>query len=206
MKIRHNLLLSLSSACLIVMGSQMGSAQMPHTQSNSMTAGSNAIAGLVPATVELNNTLDARKEQAGAAFETTLKSTVHLKDGTKLPKGTLLEGKVAATEEKTSGSSQLALVFTDAKLKSGKDVPIQATIVGLADPIEGTDSNSSNDGPISWDGTTTQFDVSGAIGNVELHSKIGGENSGMLIASGKSDFRLIPRSRMSLALGDKSAN
>jgi hypothetical protein len=206
MKIRNSLIIPLSSACLILVGAQLSGAQVPGAGNDSAAADSHVTAGLVPAEVELNKTLDARKDQPGAAFEATLKSTVHLKDGTELPKGTLLEGKVTAADAKSKGAAQLALDFTDAKLKGGKVIPIQATIVGLADPIIGTDSDSAYDGPTQWNGSTTQFDLTGALNNVDLHSAIGGENSGTLVASGKGSLKLSSGSRLSLALGEKSAN
>jgi hypothetical protein len=206
MKTRSSLLLSFLSACLVLVGAQFGGAQGPNTGTESAAADSHATAGLVPAEVELNKTLEARKDQPGAAFEATLKSTVHLKDGTELPRGTVLVGKVTAPNGKSAGASQLALVFTDAKLKGGKDVPIQATIVGLADPVVGTDSNAAYDGPAPWNGSSMQFDMSGALNNVDLHSAIGSDNSGTLVASGKGGLKLSAGSRISLALGDKGAN
>ncbi len=206
MKIRNSLMISLSSACLILVGTQPSGAQDSGAGIDSTAAVSHVTAGLVPAEVELNNTLDARKDQPGAAFEATLKSTVHLKDGTELPKGAVLEGKVAAADANSKGGSQLSLVFTDAKLKGGKVIPIQATIVGLADPIVVTDSNSAYDGPAAWNGNSTQIDLTGALNNVDLHSTIGGENSGTLVSPGKGSLKLSSGIRLSLALGEKSAN
>ena len=196
MKFRNNVILSVSSVCLILLGAQFGSAQ----------DSSQSTANLVPAEVWLTKSLDARKDQPGASFEARLKSTVHLKNGTELPQGTLLEGTVVADQSKSAGASQLALRFTNAKLKGGKLVPIEATIVGLAEPALGTDSNSSYDGPTPWNGTTTLFDMTGALNNIDLHSKIGADNSGTLVASGKSALKLSSGSRLSLALGDKSSN
>jgi len=206
MRIQNSLIISLSSACLVLVGAQLSGAQGPSASADTTTAGSHITAGLVPAEVELNKALDARKDQPGAAFEATLKTTVHLKDGTELPKGTTLEGKVAPADAKNDGASQLALVFTDAKLKGGKDIPIQATIVGLADPIVGTDTNSAYDGPAAWNGTSTQIDLTGALDNVDLHSTIGSESSGTLVTPGKGNLKLSAGSRMSLALGTKSSN
>jgi hypothetical protein len=203
MKIRNRVILSLSSACLILVGGQLSGAQGPTAANDSAAADSHVTAGLVPAEVALTKTLDARNDQPGATFEARLKSTVHLKDGTELPRGTLLEGKVAAPDAKDAKSSQLSLVFTDAKLKGGKDVPTLATFVGLADPELGTDPNASYDGPAAWNGTTTQIDLTGALNNVDLHSTIGGESSGTLVASGKGNVKLSSGVRISLALGEK---
>lgn len=205
MKARNSMTLSISSACLILASAQLSGAQGPGTGTNPATADSHVGAGLVQAEVTLTNTLDARKDQPGATFETRLKSTVHLKDGTELPIGTLLEGKVATPDAQDAKTSQLTLVFTDAKLKSGKDVPIQATIVGLADPAYGTDLSATYDGPAAWNGTAMQIDLTGALNNVDLHSTIGSDNSGTLKASGKGNIKLSSGVRLSLAIGEKNA-
>jgi hypothetical protein len=196
-------ILSVTSTCLILIGAQLSGAQGSSTANDSAAAGNQVTAELVPAEVALTNSLDARKDQPGAAFEARLKSTVHLKGGTELPTGTLLEGKVAPPDAKVAKTSKLSLVFTDAKLKGGKDVPIQATIVGLADPAIGTDPNASYDGPAAWNGITTQIDLTGALDNVDLHSTIGGDSSGTLVASGKGNLKLGSGVRISLALGEK---
>jgi len=206
MKMQNSLLLSLSSACLIFVGAQLSGAQGPATGTDSTADGNHITAGLVPAEVELTKTLDTRNDQPGATFKAELRSAVRLKDGTELPKGTLLEGKVAASDDKGKSGSQLSLMFTDAKLKGGKVIPIEATIVGLADPAIGTDTNSAYDGPTPWNGSTTQFDLTGALNNLDLHSTIGGDTSGTLVASGKSNVKISSGSRLSLALGEKSTN
>jgi hypothetical protein len=203
---RNSLILFSSCACFILVGAKLIGAQGPASNSDLAAANSHLTAGLVPAEVELNKSLDARRDQPGTTFEATLKSAVHLKNGTELPKGTLIEGKVATADAKGKDSAQLALVFTDARLKGGKEIPILATIVGLADPAIGTDTNSAYDGPAAWNGNSTKIDLSGALNNVDLHSTIGADNSGTLVESGKGNLKLSAGSRMSLALGDKSPN
>jgi hypothetical protein len=206
MKSRTRILLSLSSACLVVLGTQLGNAQGPSASTDTESVNTQTASGLVRAEAALTKSLDARKDQPGAAFEARLNTSVHLKDGTELPRGTLLQGKVVAPGTTTTNGTALALVFTNAKLKDGKDVPIQATIVGLSEPALGTDPSSSYDGPVAWNGSATEVDASGVLNNVDLHSKIGGDNSGTLAASGKGDVKLSAGSRLSLAIGQKAAN
>ena len=74
---------------------------------------------IVSAKIHLVKALDARKAQPGSQFEATLDGTVHLKNGTELPRGTVLIGTVAAGEMQSAGASHLALRFTQAKLKDG---------------------------------------------------------------------------------------
>ncbi len=161
---------------------------------------------MAPAEANLITTLDARKDQSGSAFETRLVGSVHLRDGTELPNGTVLVGQVETDQMSSSGASRLALRFTEAKLKDGKAIPIQATIVGLSDPASLAENGGGLDSPIAWNGTSLQYDNIGVLPHVDLHSRIGGVNSGTLVATDKSDMKLRAGSRMSLALGEKSAN
>jgi hypothetical protein len=206
MKTRTSLIVSLSSACLILVGSQLSRAQGPSASSDSAAADSQVTAGLVPAEVELNKTLDARKDQPGSEFEARLDGTVHLKSGIELPHGTVLVGQVTTDQMNSNGTSRLALQFTEGKLKDGKTIPIEATIVGITGPSEPYDSSSGDTGPLPWNGTTVNFDDISVLSHVDLHSTIGGMNSGTLVATDKSDMKLRTGSRMSLALGEKSSD
>ncbi len=218
MKLANRLFLSLAAALLVCLVPQFSSAQNMKTNSSEPPSASSnlnsssqlseareAAQQMVPAEVDLTRTLDARKDQAGSTFEARLQGSVHLKNGTELPNGTTLVGKIAADQMK-NGSSHLALRFTEAKLKDGKTIPIEATIVGISGPSESTDAYSSYDGPLPWNGSSTQYDNVGVMSHVDLHSRIGGENSGTLVATGKSDMKLSTGSRMSLALGESSSN
>jgi hypothetical protein len=128
---------------------------------------------------------------------------VHLKDGSELPRGTALVGTVAADNMQQYGAkSILALRFTQAQLKDGKTIPIQATIVGVAPPMT-TDSWDQGAGeavPDPWNGSALQIDVVGVLSGVDLHSRIDGRNSGVFVSTKKDDMKLAAQSQMSLAL------
>jgi hypothetical protein len=218
MKIRNSLPLSFAAAFFACLVSQPANAQEMKANpvdraSMSLRAGTSPQAAegvesakqLVPAEAELTRTLDARKDQAGSTFEARLRGTVHLKDGTELPRGTLLMGKVATDDMRNNGVSQLSLFFTDAKLKDGKTVPIEATIVGITDPAGSENGPGANE-PTPWDGTSVQYDDVGVLSHVDLHSRIGGANSGTLVASDKSDMKLRIGCRLSLAIGENGAS
>jgi hypothetical protein len=215
MKLVNNLAISLTAAFLVCLVPQFCAAQ--GTTSETSTAGMNATtndqqagpseaARLVPAQVDLTQTLDARKNQAGSTFEARLDGTVHLKNGTELPHGTVLVGKVATDQMRSNGASRLSLQFTEAKLKGGKTIPIEATIVGISGPAESYDGYSGDAGPAPWNGTSVKYDDIGVLSHVDLHSTIGDMNSGTLVATDKSDMKLRTGSRMSLALGEKSSD
>ncbi len=216
MRYANSLPLSIAASFLVCFAPQICAAQSmssgaPSSSSNAnnstqLTAGHQAAQNLVPAVVDLTRTLDARKDQAGSTFEARLDGTVHLKNGTELPHGTMLVGQVTTDQMRSDGASRLSLQFTEAKLKDGKTVPIDATIVGISGPAESGDSYGNYDGPLPWNGTTVKYDDIGVLSHVDLHSTIGGSNSGTLVATDKSDMKLRTGSRISLALGEKSSD
>lgn len=155
---------------------------------------------MVPAEAALKGTLDAKKTQPGDDVEAVLTSKVHLKNGTELPRGTTLVGKIE-TDDTHQGASKLALRFTDAKLKDGSQVPIEAAIVGVAPPASGPDGEVTP-GTSLWNGQTVQFDEENVMSGVDLHSRIAGENSGTFVST-KKDVKLINGSQLALVIGSK---
>ncbi|MGB6725596.1 MAG: hypothetical protein WBE74_06800 [Terracidiphilus sp.] len=211
MKFSNNLALSLAAAFAVCLAPQFCAAQS--TISESPSASSNANAGaqlaseredaqqLVPAEASLTRSIDAQMDQSGSAIGARLDGTVHLKNGTELPNGTMLVGRVTTDKMRSDGVSRLALRFTEAKLQDGHAVPIEATIVDISGPAALTENVATFDGPLRWNGRFLQYEDIGVLSRVDLHSRIGGINSGTLVATDKSDMRLNAGSRMSLALG-----
>ncbi len=175
--------------------------QDPASPATNMNSGTAAADQMVPAQAALKTTIDARKEQPGGDFAAVLTQKVRLKDGTELPKGTTLMGKVETDSLQSSGKSTLTLNFTEAKLKDGKQVPIKATIVGVAPPNNGALSDQQQTQILSpWDGRSSQFDQVGALSGIDLHSQISGDNSGTFVSS-KKDVKLSDGSQLALAIG-----
>src|SRR5579863_1884646 len=168
---------------------------------------------MTPAQVELEHTLDAKSLQPGSQFRAKLTDTVHLKDGQKLPHGTELIGTVTTDNEQAGKRSsanpqaadnlRLALRFTQARLKDGKTLPIVATIVGVSPP-EGDVQQGVASVSTPWDGKTTQVDQEGVMSGVDLHSRIGGDNSGVFVST-RNNVKIRERSRLALALGSSNA-
>jgi hypothetical protein len=46
-----------------------------------------------------------------------------------------------------------------------------------------------------------QFDMIGVLSNVDLHSRIAGENSGVFVSATKRDIKLAERTQLALAIG-----
>lgn len=65
----------------------------------------NEASRMVAADAVLINGIDARKVQPGEQFRATLRGTVHLKNGTELPRGTVLVGTVATDQMREGGTS-----------------------------------------------------------------------------------------------------
>ena len=161
---------------------------------------------MVPAQAVLDKGIDARKVQSGEEFRATLRQTVYLKNGTELPRDTVLIGTIATDQMHAGGTSTLALRFTKAQLKSGKVVPIQADIMGIASPSnDAADSNLVGYSLTPWDGKTTQVDEPGALSGFDFHARIGGQNSGLFVSTKKDEMKLSAGSQISLAIAAQNA-
>lgn len=155
---------------------------------------------MVPAHASLVKTLDARKSPSGTQFEAAVDGTVHLKDGTKLPHGTILVGTVATDQRQTGGRSTLALRFTEAKLKDGETLPIRAMIARIAGPAEDDGYTAGSDDLLPWSRHICQVDEFSPVHGVNLHSSITARDSAVLVSTKRGDVKLAAGSRLSLAI------
>jgi hypothetical protein len=90
---------------------------------------------MVPALASLDHTLDAKKAKQGEVITAKLQKDVNIPEEQALPKDTVLEGHVSqvqASEHKSD--STVVVTFDKAKLKSGKELPIKATVLSIAEP------------------------------------------------------------------------
>ncbi len=166
-----------------------------------------AASQMVPAQARLSEQLDTKTLRPGEQFKATLSDKVMLKNGIELPKGTDLVGTVEKKTAPEGARSVLALRFTQADLKSGKTVPIEATIVNVAPQYDNLSVISTEAAPpLPWDGKAVQIDVEGVISGVDLHSRIAGADSGVFESARKSDIKLTAGTQMALAIGAEGAN
>ncbi len=200
---------SIAAACFALLTPGLALAENPNASTSPGTAANSTAvsqsvqqeaAQMVPAQARLVKTIDAQKAQAGGQFEAVVDGTVRLKDGTELPHGTVLIGKIAADQMHPDGTSRLALRFTEAKLKDGKTLPIRAMIAGVAAPSYGSDFTDGEATLPTWSHSTLQVDEIGALNHVDLHSRIAGQNSGVFIATKKDNVKLAAGSQLSLAI------
>ncbi len=160
---------------------------------------------MVPARVVLLNEVSAKKSREGDQVRAELRSrNVVLKDGTRLPGGTVLVGKI--TEAQASpGNVRLAMRFNDAMLKDRRTVPVKATIVAIEPPEDDAAGVQQTEVPARdvWNQNTLQVDELGAVGGADLHSSIAGDNSGVIVSNHKSNIKLAAGSQIDLAIGPR---
>jgi hypothetical protein len=177
------------------------------TQNSDSPAAQSEAAQMVPASALLAQDLDTKKIQPGQQFKAILSDRVQLKSGIELPKGTTLVGTIATGDASQNAKTTLALRFTQASLKDGKTIPIEATIVGISQPYDNLSGSTSDEAPPSeWNGKSLQFDIDGVLTGVDLHSRIAGENSGVFESAKKGDVKLKARTQIALALGAQGTN
>src|SRR5450631_1221072 len=82
----------------------------------------------------LEKIVHPKKVKVGDAVTARVTEPTKLKDGTELPKGTHIVGKVTDIKLKADkeGPSKLGLLFDKAQLKDGKEVPLVMALVSVA--------------------------------------------------------------------------
>lgn len=172
-------------------------------------AGANVAMGMVPAEAVVEKPIDAKNIKADAPVQIRIAKAVQLKNGPKLPSGTVLMGTADAAEGEAGGGLRLKLNFTEADLKDGSKVPVKATIVGVFAPTdEDADGNPVVPGTQalnSWNAGTLRVDMVNALSGVDLHSAIADDASGTLVATRKRDVKLDAGSEIALAIGSEGS-
>ena len=101
----------------------------------------------------LEKIVHPKKAKVGDEVVARMTAATKLKDGTDLPKGTHIIGKVTEVKMKADkeGPSKLGLLFDKAQLKDGKEIPITMALVSVAprweqggvDPVAAENTGSS---------------------------------------------------------------
>jgi len=101
----------------------------------------------------LEKIVHPKKVKVGDEVVARMTDSTKLKDGTELPKGTKIVGKVTEVKMKADneGPSKLGLLFDKAQLKDGKEIPVTMALVSVAprweqggvDPVAGENTGSS---------------------------------------------------------------
>jgi hypothetical protein len=206
MKPRSKILAVATVALVLPLFASSQNSQDQSTQSaGARITGHREAIRMTRARAELMRPLDAKKDQSGSDVQAKLKQKVRLIDGTELPDGTILIGRVGVDDMQQQGMSKLALIFNQAQLKDGKTIPVKATIVSIFPPemtnSEGYPVTAGDQVPNSWTDGTLRVDQVDAIPGVDLHSRISSKNSGVFVSTKKDDVKLKEGSEIQFAIG-----
>lgn len=141
----RNISLGMATASFLLAGSAM--AQNSQPMQSSQTNGSSAQVQewqLEGANARLDRALDAQSAHQGQVVGAKLDHDVKMANGSELPGGTQLWGKVEKVDaSENGGSSSLTLRFTRAQLKNGQKVPVKVTVIAAFPPsARSSDMNS----------------------------------------------------------------
>ncbi len=86
------------------------------------------------ADAQLTHPLNSNTAKTGQAVTAKLTSDVKTSDSTELPKGAMLLGKVEQAQS-ANGGSTIGIVFNEARLRNGSEIPIKAMLLGAYPPV-----------------------------------------------------------------------
>ncbi|MBX6360400.1 MAG: hypothetical protein IRZ03_10035 [Acidobacterium ailaaui] len=102
---------------------------------------------MAPARAVLDHGLDAKKLRQGDAVTAKLQQDVKIPDAPELPKNTVLMGHVDQVQPSEHKSdSLLQITFDKAQLKNGQQLPIKATVMQVAPPMNAMMMDQQADG------------------------------------------------------------
>jgi hypothetical protein len=160
---------------------------------------------LVGVNARLESAINTDSVKPGQAITAKLDGTVTTSDGVKLEKGTELEGTVAdATASSQRGPASLSVVFTSAKLKDGKQIPVKVTLLAAYPASDASDATYGDSiiapPPQHVDPQMTVFQEPGLLSsNVTMKSSVQGQNSGTF-SKADGNFRLIAGTELQLGI------
>ncbi|HTU50832.1 MAG TPA: hypothetical protein VMF56_09570 [Acidobacteriaceae bacterium] len=166
---------------------------------------------LVSANAELTQALNSKSTHQGQSITAKLTSSVKTEGQTELPKGTVLMGKVAQVKNSTANGNQskISIVFNEARLSNGREVPIKATLLAAYPPalIGVAESTSSymivqphhipNDQKVQQD--------PGTLNHVMMKSAVQSNVSGIFLSK-KHDINLHRGTRLQLAIAPETSS
>ena len=105
----------------------------------------------------LTSKVDTKKSKVGDTVTAKTLNPLQLTDGTTLPPGTKLVGKVTQVQPKSSGTATVAIVFTEVDKKGGAPMPVHGLLAAVApEPSLSDAGGSTNDLPMGSGGNKGQ--------------------------------------------------
>jgi hypothetical protein len=170
-----------------------------------LSASAQSLAGV---TTTLDHTLESSSATVGEPVTATLRESLKT-NGLDLPRGTELVGKVAEVKQaQNGGQASVSLVFTTAKLKHGKELPVKATVIAAfpqsADDVEDGGGMTMGAAPrqVPSDGTYQQ--EPGALAHVAMNSSV--KSSDSVTFTSSENFKLPAGTFLQLGVGGASAS
>lgn len=110
-----------------------------------------AATDLQPVSGKLESKLDSKTAKTGDSIVVKTETTVKMADGTVIPKGSKLVGRVIGVQAQgeASQNSQVAIQFDHAEVNGGQTVPIQTVIKSVGQTDTGSASSVPDAAPIS---------------------------------------------------------
>ncbi len=122
---------------------QQPSSANPTPQSRPAASAEAATAEMSPVSGELVSKLDSKTAKTGDSVVVQTKSSAKTADGTAIPKGSKLVGRVLAVHASAPGeNSQMVLLFDHLELKGGQSVPVHSQIQSIT-PAGGAATSDS---------------------------------------------------------------
>jgi hypothetical protein len=113
--------------------SEPQAAETPHNQVITMT---NVLANL-------DKAVDAKKSKADDPITAKTTAATQLNDGTRVPVGSILEGRIdSVTPSEKKSDSTMVVTFNKLQIKDGKELPVKATLIAIT-----TTASDDNDKP-----------------------------------------------------------
>ena len=166
----------------------------------------------------LTSKLDTKKSKVGDPVTAKTLNPLTLTDGTVLPPGTKITGKVTQVQPKSSGSATLGLVFDQVEKKGSAPTPVHGMLAAISPAPNLSDSGgSTNDLPMGAGGNKAQTASmtgtgingnTGPLANIQPGSSIKGvtlnttpaADGSSVLQSNDKDFKLDNGTRLEIGL------
>lgn len=156
---------------------------------------------LISTNAQLNHTLNSSKISVGQRVTAHLTMKLRTSNNLLLPRKTQLIGKVSQVQSGHGKRTRVALVFTKARLKNGRLIPIKATLLGAMPPNYGSFSSvdylPDTSKPVPSNASMDQ--EAGVLNHIALHSAVQSPVSGIFLSK-RNKIRLPAGTRLRVAI------
>lgn len=171
---------------------------------------------LVSANAELMQPLNSRSTRSGQSVTAMLTSNVKTAEQMELPKGTILTEKVeqvhdahAKTAYAKGDGSRISVLFSKARLKSGREVPVKVTLLAVYPSIPlGTLQGPSTYMMIQPRNIPSNQKIDqepGTLSHIAMRSAVQSSVSGVFLSK-KHDIKLDRGTRLQLAIAPETSS